>query len=183
MPIEVAEGANVPGIDISLQSLTGVTVAGVVDNTLPNIPAGPRGQPPNLGASQFYLIPLDPTALTLSNAAPIRNPAGRGGTTFQISGVLPGSYDVIAVVSDEQGNRVPGRTQIDVGNQNINGVTIPVHPGVEVKGHFALRGNGTAAVFLPNLRVLLRTTDGTLANAVGAPAAFGPRGRGSMVKP
>jgi hypothetical protein len=52
-----------------------------------------------------------------------------------------------------------------------------------VKGHFALRGNGTAAVYLPNLRVLLRPTDGTFANAVGAPNAFGPRGRGSNVTP
>jgi hypothetical protein len=176
--IKVDEGAELTGVSFS-QSVgpSGVRVTGIVDNSLPNIPAGPRGQPPNLGARQFYLIPLDPSVLTQSNTAAIQGGA-RGGsdTFFQISGVLPGSYDLIALVADDQGRPFPGRTRIDVGNQDLTGVTIPVHPGVEVKGHITLSGTGTAAVPLELLRVQLRPADGTPATAANNFLNAGARG-------
>jgi hypothetical protein len=186
--VKVDEGAEVNGIGIGLQAIPGgVTVSGTVDNSLPNIPAGPRGQPPNLGARQFYLIPLDSTALTQSNTAAIRGGARGGvGTSYQIGGVLPGSYDLIAVVADDQGRPFPGRTRIDVGNQDLTGVTIPVHPGVEVKGHITLSGTGTAAVPLQFLRVQLRPADGTPAIAVNVlnQGARGARGQiGGVIPP
>jgi hypothetical protein len=169
--IEVEEGAETSGISINLQAgARGVTVAGRVDNAVSKIPTG---------ASQFYLVSLDHTAVTLFNTAAIQNTAvgahGGGNTDFQINGVLPGSYDLIAVAGDEIGRPLQGRKRIDVGNQDLNGITILVHPGVEVKGHLSIRGNGTSAMPLDSIRVQLRTADGT--PAVGD---SGTRGRISV---
>lgn len=175
--ITVTEGADLTGLSFSLKPVPpGVSVSGKVANSLPNV-TGPRGGgPPDPSARQFYLLPLDPNALTEGSPTGIQNRSGgaRGGgnTDFQIFGVLPGAYDLIGLVNDDQGRLFPGRTRIDVGNQDLTGVIIPVHPGVEVKGHFTVRGDGPADI--SSFR--LQPADGTPSFALSI--LNGPGGRG-----
>jgi len=128
-------------------------------------------------------LPADPGALKASRA-PIRIIA-RGGTDFRISGVHPGSYDSIALIPDDQGRRYPGRGHIDVGSQYLTGITIPVGPGIEIKGRITVLGDG-AAVTLQSISVqALRAMDGSPA-PVGSetpnPAARGFGRRGAVAE-
>ena len=52
---------------------------------------------------------------------------------FELRAVPQGSYDLIATVPDNAGRPYPGRVRIEVGNQDLEGVTLSIPPGVQVK--------------------------------------------------
>ena len=59
---------------------------------------------------------------------------------FDIPGVVPGAYYVRASVSDTQGPE-SGSAAVDVTTDNVEGVTIPVGPPIEVAGRIRMEGD------------------------------------------
>jgi hypothetical protein len=59
---------------------------------------------------------------------------------FEIRGVVPGEYDLMASASDSKGKTVWGRTRINVRSDELSGVTVGIQPGVEFKALLTVDG-------------------------------------------
>jgi hypothetical protein len=78
--------------------------------------------------------------------------------TFTFPSVAPGPYYLIAV--SNQGGRAGGRAArqpVDVGSNNLDGVSIAINPGADVTGH--VRYDGDPPSPLPSLTVRLTVRD------------------------
>jgi protocatechuate 3,4-dioxygenase beta subunit len=137
-PISLRGGDEFSGVDISLQTTHTVTVKGRVLNA-------------GCGDSQQGLMVM------LQNAAPNAVPMNSGFAVvnqgaFELHNVLPGSYYLTATLRDE-GKQCIGRQPIEVADTDVEGVTLSVTPGVEIKGRIRADGQtdstvGTLAVYL-----------------------------------
>ncbi|MFZ0961250.1 MAG: carboxypeptidase-like regulatory domain-containing protein [Terriglobia bacterium] len=125
-PIAVRGGDEFSGIDISLQSVHGLTVKGNVINA---------GCEDTVGGAMVYLLNA---YQNLGWMNPPRSANAQG--TFEISGVTPGSYYLYAMLIEEGGRQCFGRQALEVGDADIDGVTLAVAPGVEIKGRLRVEG-------------------------------------------
>ena len=137
-PINLRGGDEFSGVDITLQTTHTVTVKGRVFNA-------------GCGDSQQGLM------VVLQNAAPNGLPMTSGVATvnqgaFELHNVLPGSYFVTATLHDE-GKQCIGRQALEVADTDVEGITLSVTPGVEIRGRIRADGQtdstvGTLSVFL-----------------------------------
>lgn len=123
--ITVRAGDEFSGADISLQPVDTVAVRGHVINA----ECG--------GTPRVYLFRQNSDALNLTAESLIEGGNGQGA--FELPTVPPGSYYVIAEVRKEE-KRCVGYQPLEVGDANIDGVTLTVTPGVEVRGHLRVEG-------------------------------------------
>ena len=166
VPIVLHGGEDLSGMNIQLKTAAGSKISGRVANTLPPGPApgGRAGSRPLIAT-----LALAPRAKT-----EVPDATGRFGSvsanedgTFEILNVPPGSYDLFArlPVANGWGALAPperatapwafGRTSIDVRGGNVDGVTILVHQGMDVKGRVTADGRPPAA----NIRISLLPDD------------------------
>ena len=137
-PINLRGGDEFSGVDISLQTTHTVTVKGRVLNA-------------GCGDSLQGLV------VVLQNAAPNGLPMTSGFAAvdqgaFELHNVLPGSYYLTATLRDG-GSQCIGRQALEVADTDVDGVTLSVTPGVEIKGHVRMDGQsdstlGALSVFL-----------------------------------
>jgi sarcosine oxidase gamma subunit len=127
LSLAVSEGTEMSGMDINIRTAATFKVSGRLVNTLPasNLETRPR-------SAMFYLVPRDPGMLFEAAMPSFQNYANTAGE-FELRGVTPGSYDLIATVPDSAGRPYPGRVRIEVRNQDLEGVALSIHPGVQVK--------------------------------------------------
>jgi len=144
--IEVPAGGILGGTDLTLRKIRTVRIRGRVANvTGDGLPSHTmlRLLPRNSAFGGFY-------AQAFTQA--LRN---RGGT-FEFRGVAPGAYLVWAQWSDEgQGYTVS--QPVDVGNNNLDDVTVLLAPGVELKGQ--VRNEGPGDVNLGSLNIHLESKE------------------------
>ena len=126
-PITVRGGDEFSGVDISLQPVRTVTVRGNVIN------AGCGGTA--RGAMVFLHEQNSNQNFGWQNSIRAANAQG----AFEFSNVLPGSYYLYAMLNEE-GKQCFGRQALEVSDADIDGVTLTVTPGVEIKGHVRVEG-------------------------------------------
>ena len=182
--IEVSAGAILGGTDLTLRKIRTVRIRGrVAKATGDGLPSRTmlRLMPRHSSFGGFF-------AQTWTQA--LRNQGG----TFEFRSIAPGAYLVWAQWSDEgQGYSV--MQPVDIGNNNLDDVTVLLSPGVELKGQ--VRSEGPGDVNLGSLSIRLEpkemfqrggqgaqvNDDGTLAiqnvsadhywvNVYGLPPAF-----------
>jgi hypothetical protein len=138
--IKLAEGVEFSGADIDLRPLSTFKVSGRIEHEVGEIT-------PNT----FYLLPADTNALTESGSLGVLSLPNQGARPglFEIQGVPSGSYDLVAALPDRNRLQIPGRVRIDVGSADVEGVTLPIGPGVEVKARVLLDGKIVPALPLP----------------------------------
>jgi hypothetical protein len=128
-------------------------------------------------ATSFYLISLDGGLRDDNSAIPnsINLFADRSTGKFEIHNVRPGRYDIYTMIrtnpADAQERRI-GHATINVGNQDLTDVHIPIQPGVELKVRFTSSDAAAAAQAPPQLNLRMRN---------GLPAILqqpAPAGRG-----
>jgi protocatechuate 3,4-dioxygenase beta subunit len=124
-PITVRAGDEFSGADISLQPVDTVAVRGHVINA----ECG--------GTPRVYLFRQNSDALNLTAESLIESGNGQGA--FELPTVPPGSYYVIAEVRKEE-KRCVGYQPLEVSDANIDGVTLTVTLGVEIRGHLRVEG-------------------------------------------
>jgi protocatechuate 3,4-dioxygenase beta subunit len=127
--VEVAAGAEVPGIDMKLQRVPAVRVRGKL-----------TGEEPG-GRAVLQLVPKK----ALSGLPPnfqqaIRGPEG----AFEFHAVRPGSYYLIA--------RNPANSRfavqsIEIGDKHIDGLTLELTGGREVRAAFKLENYGRGQIY------------------------------------
>jgi hypothetical protein len=125
-PITVRGGDEFSGVDVSLQPVRSVTVKGTVIN-------GGCGDSPR--GAMVFLHEQNPQGVMWQNSV---RPASALGA-FEIANVIPGSYYLYAQLFDE-GKQCLGRQALEVSDADIDGVTLALTPGVEIKGHLRVEG-------------------------------------------
>jgi protocatechuate 3,4-dioxygenase beta subunit len=131
-PVELRPGADVGGVDFTLERVTTRKVRGVVlDN---------QGQPVN--SANVVLIPRGASI----------SPAARGfveaNGSFEIAGVLPGSYILVGSSrtvggrgrGENEVHTLAGRTSVDVRGFDVDRVSVIMTPPVDINGSLVLEG-------------------------------------------
>jgi protocatechuate 3,4-dioxygenase beta subunit len=126
-PIELHAGDEITGIDLGFAALRSVRVSGHVVNVGP-------------GATKDAQVTLVGGSGSLTFAAGQASTDAKG--TFELKGVAPGSYTLIAEQfgGGEQEKVTRGRTSIDVGEVNLNDVEVVIGPGSTVSGRVRVEG-------------------------------------------
>jgi protocatechuate 3,4-dioxygenase beta subunit len=153
-PIDLRPGTVYNGIDMTVEQARTLRVRGQV--------LGTNGQPAQNAV--VTLVPRQRVAVSMNNRFRGRRLNLQG--TFEIRGVVPGAYDVVAFVNDRNGS-MSARVPIEVGSSDIENVTLAVTPGFSIPGRVSLEG-------------LDLTTDISRLRVSLAPRTpmFGPGGRG-----
>jgi protocatechuate 3,4-dioxygenase beta subunit len=140
-PVEVASGAEMRNVDLRLRKARTYRVSGKVNDV--------SGKP-----GQNVMVMLMPAAQETMgfmgrNSGPVRNAEG----TFDIGGVVPGTYMLIAQRMGGPNERSIGRQEISVSNANVEGVVVNMTTGFEVTG--TVRVEGKTKLSTESLRVML----------------------------
>jgi len=129
--IEVGPGATVNVADLTLRKTRTVRIRGRVVNTMG------EGLPQHI---MLRLMPRNTRFGGFFSTLTTQIMRNQGGT-FELCGVTPGAYSLMAQWSDgEKAQSV--RQQVDVGNSNVDDVNLALTPGIELKGQVRAEGNG-----------------------------------------
>jgi len=126
-PVRLQPGQEQPGVDFRLMSVAAGSVSGMVamaDGTVL-----PRG------ASVFLLPKNRPYAVGGARRGASLN---RETGEFEIAGVLPGSYDLFAFSRGR--DRLFGRQSVEVGEDSVDGIVVPLRPGLTQSGLIEFEG-------------------------------------------
>lgn len=141
-PITVKAGDEVRSIDFLLTpSPLGVKVRGRVFNAV----TGKSG-----GSGYVWLESRDQQeALRFER---LGAPTNKSDGSFEISNVLPGSYDAVAMWNYE-GKRYTANQALEVGNADVEGILLTIAPGLNIAGR--LNWDNKPDVDASELRVIL----------------------------
>ncbi len=133
--IEVRAGDEVPSVDFTLLPTRTVRVSGRVFNSITGNHS--RG-------ITVYLLPQDRKGrpFFFRKYTRVEDREGR----FEIKGVRPGSYILTATYSDFEGEGYyEARTAIEVGESDVEGVTLVIEQGFELQGRIHVEGVALAS--------------------------------------
>jgi len=140
--LEVAPGGQVQGIDLKLTKAHTVHVKGHVAYTVPG--------------KQRVMVYVFPRSGGMSGPIPLRPTQPDAKGDFDLRGVAPGSYLVTAIINEGQ-KIYQGRSNVEVGNTNVENVSLMIGSGMEVTGQVTTEGPDTPD--LSSARVFLQTRD------------------------
>lgn len=144
-PIDVVAGQTAAGIDVRLRKSAVVNIKGTV-----SFAASDAGSQ----RLRVQLVPKDSFSFGMSGRS--SSAIAKDGS-FAINRVAPGSY-TLNVTSMEGMVQTEARQPIEVGDRNIDGVTITVQPPIEIRGTVKVEGDDTKKV--SGGRVMLSPADG-----------------------
>jgi hypothetical protein len=128
--INVKEGDEVPGTDIALKQVTVHRVRGRVLNQL--------SQKLGQATEVLLLARAKKQDWDFGGQTEVKKADG----SFEVSNVLPGPYTVIAFWYDQSEGKVHyGSQRIDVGDSDVEGVSLVVGAGVTIQGRVVWDGN------------------------------------------
>jgi 5-hydroxyisourate hydrolase-like protein (transthyretin family) len=162
-PVDVEAGAQRGGVDFALSRRHIVTLKGHVSDA--------SGLTAEARRIMVVLTPRDPAAgPSMGRPTTI----DRNGN-FEIRGVTPGSYNLVAAVPSREVTAA-ARMQVDVGNRSVDNLNITINPPLTVAGRIRIEGQ-TDTTAVPNVQVSLRSREGGNrmfgSNAAGKVAADG----------
>jgi hypothetical protein len=139
--VPVSSGSEARGINFALTRVATVRVSGrVMDPT-------PTGT--GRGVMVFLHARNRVSSLLNRNGAPARGPDG----TFEIRGVLPGSY-IISAERFTNGRRFTARQPLEVGEGGIENMNLVLGPAMDIRGR--IRAEGDTPAEFGNVRVSLQ---------------------------
>ena len=150
-PINLPAGTVFSGVDFTVAAVRAVRVRGQVIN-------GATGQP----ARNANLV-LQPRSRGNVNSRlqPFRAPTINDQGGFEIRGVAPGSYELVGIINDRN-NRMFGTVPLEVGNSDVQNVTVVISPGLSIAGRISIEGANTSAdgASGSRMRISLRRSGG-----------------------
>jgi hypothetical protein len=146
-PIEVGPGGQIQSANLRLLRLRTVRIKGKV-----------TGLPPldHVAGISLTLLPRSSPNYPEMNRVASIGP----GATFEIAGVSPGAYTLVATVYARSETHIDSysvRQPLDAGAADLNGVVVAVAPPLEVNGR--IRVEGTAPASLKGLTVTLMSPE------------------------
>jgi hypothetical protein len=155
-PITLQAGILFSGVDLTVAAVRTFNVRGQVLN-------GTTGQP----VSNVNVV-LEPRQRPGFGGLIMRNRSNgnnRGG--FDIGGVIPGSYDLVAILNDRN-NRMSARVPVNVNSTDVENITLTLSPGFSVPGRVSVEGPSQD---LSRVRVALRPSASGIQFGGAIPAA------------
>jgi hypothetical protein len=153
--LKVAASQELLGVDIQLRPTRTFRVTGRVVSEAGDSVGGRN--------VMLTLLPRNARSANFGslNRTSARNPEGN----FTLQGVTPGSYTLVAEVSDRRdrfGSNAPsgmlrGRLAVDVAGRNVERLVVPVRPGVRIEGR--LQAEDKAEMDLSSVRISLRSQE------------------------
>jgi protocatechuate 3,4-dioxygenase beta subunit len=133
-PIAVRAGDEFPSVDISFQTTHTLTLRGHV---IRGVSGGPALR------AQVYLLSRGATTsgLHATSQSFVNDPQG----VFELRNVTPGTYFLYAFIYEE-GRAEFARQPIEVADTNLDGITLTVAPGVNIKGRLRVEGKLDSSV-------------------------------------
>jgi hypothetical protein len=141
--LTVRSGEDIRGIDLTLAPTSTRKVRGTVLNIPPPQSAGPGITPTRINVR---LIPRNPPGVTLASG-PLFSGAALASPisgAFEISGVLPGSYDLAADTTSSNSSSATtmfGAVPLEVADKDIENVSVPLAAGFQVAMRVTIEGN------------------------------------------
>lgn len=143
-PVELAAGGEVRGLDLAMTKYRTVTVKGrVIDAT------GSNRQ-----RLMVSLMPRDGGSFASIRRAPGVDANG----DFEIRGITPGSYILMASVADRD-RPLSARVPLQVGSSGVDNATIHLNPPFELAGR--IRVEGGSGLALGGVQIVLQRRDTT----------------------
>jgi protocatechuate 3,4-dioxygenase beta subunit len=184
IPVNVGIGTETRGVDFNLRPIPSLTIRGRVAAGFALGGRGQDGPGPVRGAAgrggdvaRF----LTNAARSTSQVTITRIGGTRGGLllnagntqvqpdgSFEIGGLAPGSYNLMATATDADGRQFTGRIRVDAVSADVNNVTIPVRAGIEVPGQITLEAQAPSGFAMSRLRISLVNEDSPLGALFGA---------------
>ncbi|MBI3668020.1 MAG: carboxypeptidase regulatory-like domain-containing protein [Acidobacteria bacterium] len=131
-PVDAAAGSEVRGIDISFHPARAVHVRGQLFNAV-------DGGPVRNGNA--WLAPREAKVVGFSRVMQSQFVSPQG--EFEIRGVTPGSYILLAHAPSKDGSRTyRGRLPLEVANSNIDGIKLLLNAGLDLAGRIRMEGEG-----------------------------------------
>lgn len=153
-PVKIRNGEQLERIDLTMRSAVPSSLSGTIISTIPP-PTAPAAaaNAPTVTASLMLLLSdpntPDNTGVTANSGVRIIANATLNPSSgqFKVSGILPGSYDLYARLTepntDGGSGFAFGHVSVDVRGQDISNLELKVHPSVRVTG--TVRMNGQSA--------------------------------------
>jgi hypothetical protein len=136
-PVALSEGQQMLGIDLQIRKLETYNIRGnVVDES---------GRP--VIQATVMAVPVDGYAGVRAMGM-VRNPEG----VFEIPNVTPGSYTLVVNRTGRGEPRMTGQLPLQVGNGNVEGVTLQLAPPFDISGQVKFASEGADVT---NVRVAL----------------------------
>jgi len=186
--ITLAPGQEASGTDVHVRTARTFTISGVVSSTFPAPPARiARGGVALPTTAVLALASREVNGFSdiLGGVTTIADAEGK----FQISNVLPGSYDLYARLPIDKGwgGLAPperattpaafGRAVVEVRGNDVDNVRIVVHQGMDVRGRIMVDNMPKAAKVYLNLipdESLDRVGDQLITNTMGQVVSYRP---------
>jgi len=161
-PIQVVAGQEMRGVDFRLRkSVTWRARGRVIDE---------EGKP------ALYVtvmaIPLDGGSMGVRSMGVVRNPQG----SFETTGLVPGSYTLMVTRAGKDSPRATARTQIQVGNRDVDNLVVQMQRTFEISGILRLPPDVTVPA---GLRIQVEALDSGMPY-FGEAAAVKPDGTWSV---
>ena len=153
VPMDMKPGQQLQGINLKLAKVHTVSIKGTVINTLAPPPV-PEQLPGRGNVRINGNVQLEPRNSLSPQGMMTQNSGVNQNGTFEFPSVAPGSYNLIAITNGVNGaSRHATTMPIDVGNANVEGLSLTINPGVTVSGHIRVDGDTTDPI--PSFQVRL----------------------------
>jgi protocatechuate 3,4-dioxygenase beta subunit len=172
-PIQLPPGVLYPNVDLIVSPVRTLRVRGqVVDGT--------TGQPAR-GIQVMLVQRQQGGGFGMNGNFRGRNPDDSG--VFEIRGVVPGSYDIVATMNNRN-SRMTARVPIDVGGSDVENVTLVLSPGYPIAGHIAIENRPASPndSDLTRMRINLRS-DAPQGGPAGPPPSGAVQPNGTFTLP
>ena len=160
IPVTVAAGQEVPGINLTMRKGDVFRVQGRVAITTSGVTAS---------GVTVRLVPRESNTSGVMIVSVSGLPGGTGNLkadgSFELGNVEPGAYYVTATTAGGQ-LEVLGRVPVDVGNANVKGLIIRAGDRLQLSGTVRVEGNDKADV--KGIGIILRVADGMASNPPNA---------------
>ena len=145
VPIQVTAGRPLTNVDVKLLRTRTLRIRGRVLNM----------QPPSRTMIMLMQRESNGFGFFERNMTSVQGREGK----FELRGVTPGPYYLIAQYFEDNTTRYFARIPVDVGSANLDGIEVTVKPGVEVTG--TVRVEGETEVNLSQINITLQPKDFT----------------------
>jgi hypothetical protein len=135
LPITLAPGKTVTGVDIKVQADATAKVSGRIVNPFIDT----NGQA-TTSSTSLYLVNRDPGTMEANRVRAFPNRAPKGSGLFEIHNVPPGSYEIWATAPDGNGRTAWGNARVEIGERDVENVAIAIKSGSSVKIRLSVDG-------------------------------------------
>lgn len=158
-PIDIAAGQELRGMDIRLLQGKLYSIRGkVVDN----------GAAPPLGTT-VLAIPRTTDTSVLASVNRAQSPVRAEGV-FELAGLLPGAYILVAMSTQNGQSRPQGRMEVNITDAPLTGLVLPMTAPAIVSGSFRLDGGDIKSMLGPSQPASANTTASAALAAAAANA-------------